>query len=139
LSITDIFGALQTVILDLALSEKWVPVYIDKMSIIFVKDTPANREKISQFKMADDYVYNVLIYKLAAMTQGDRINPRSLISLGKLFSKVGRYDDAVKAYRLAAERWHDPDLLKNIEEMDAIIAQQGTAGSKESRIPQKKK
>lgn len=139
LSITDIYGGLNPVILDLALSEKWVPVYIDKMSIIFVKDMPANREVISKYKMADDYVYNVLIYKLAAMTQEDRINPRYFISLGKLFSKVGRYDDAVKAYRLAAERWHDPDLMKKIQEMDAIIAQQGTTGSMESGIPQKKK
>jgi tetratricopeptide (TPR) repeat protein len=109
------------------------------MSIIFVKDIPANRENISQYKMADDYVYNVLIYKLAAMTQGDHINPRYLISLGKLFSKVGRYEDAVKAYRLAAERRHDPDLMKSIEEMDAIIAQQSTTGGMESRIHQKKK
>jgi len=139
LSNTDIYGNLYTVILELAASEKWVPVYMDRISIIFVKDTPTNREVISKYKMADDYVYNVLIYKLAAMTQGDRINPRYLYSLGKLFSKVGRYNDAANAYRLAAKRLQNPDLMKRIEEMDAIIAQQGTTGSKESRIPQKKK
>ncbi len=139
LSNTDIYGNLFPVILELAASEKWVPVYIDKMCIIFVKDTPANREVISTYKIADDYVYNVLIYKLAAMTQGDSINPRYLYSLGKLFSKVGRYNDAAKAYRLAAKRLQNPDLMKRIEEMDAIIAQQGTTESKESRVPQKKK
>ncbi|MBI5076015.1 MAG: hypothetical protein HZB62_12720 [Nitrospirae bacterium] len=138
LSITDIYGGLHPIILDLAAGEKWVPVYIDKISIIFVKNIDANREIISEYKMADDYVYNVLIYKLAALTQGDRINPRSLVSLGKLFSKVGRVDDAVKAYRLAAERLHDPDLMKRIEQMDAIIAQQGTAGGKENRSPQER-
>ncbi len=139
LSITDIYGNLFPVILELATSEKWVPVYIDKMSIIFVKDIPANREVISKYKMADEYVYNVLIYKLASMTQADRINPRYLYSLGRLFSKVGRYEDALKAYRLAADRMPHPDLMKKIEETDAIIAEQKAAGGKESRSPQKTK
>lgn len=133
LSIADIYGNLFPVILELATSEKWVPVYIDKMSIIFVKDIPSNREIISKYKIADDDVYNVLIFKLASMTQGDRINPRYLYSLGRLFSKVGRYEDAVKAYRLAVDRMENPEIMKKIQEIDAIIAQKKTAGGKENR------
>jgi len=139
LSITDIYSGLYPVILELAASEKWVPVYIDKMSIIFVKDIPANSDVISRYKMTNDYVYNVLIYRLAALTQGNRINPRSLVSLGKLFSKLGRFDDAVKAYRLAAERVQNPDLMKRIAEIDAMMDQQGSKNSKEDRVPQQKK
>ncbi len=139
LSISDIYGNLFPVILELLASEKWVPVYMDKMSIIFVKDLPANRELISRFKISHDFVYDAIIYKLAALTQGDRINPRYFYSLGRLFQKVGRYADAVKAYRLAAERYQHPELIKRINEMDAIIAQQTIAGDKEGRVPQKRK
>ena len=139
LSLNDVYGQVAAVILELLASDEWVPIYIDRMSIIFVRNIPENNGLIAKFRTDNELIYNVLIFRLASMNSQDSVNPRYLSSLGLIFSKMGRYDDAVKAYRLAAERWHDPDLMKRIEELDAIIAQQGPTGSIQGRIPQKKK
>jgi len=139
ISLNDIFGNVWPVILELIVNDDWIPIYIDRMSIIFMRNIPENNEIIAKFRVDNELIYNVLIYRLTSMNSKDSLNPRYLSSLGFIFSKLGRYDDAVKAYRLAAERWKDPNLMKRIGEIDAIIAQQGTTGSKESRTPQKKK
>jgi len=139
LSLNDVFGNIWPVILELTASDEWVPIYIDRMSIIFMKNIPENSSLISKFRIEDEFIYNVLIYRLASMNTRDTVNPRYLSSLGFIFSKLGRHEDAVKAYRLAAERWGDPDVMKKIQEIDAMMDQQGSKNSKEDRVPQKKK
>ncbi len=69
-------------------------------------------------------IYNVLIAKYAASAINDRINPRFIVSLGYIFSKSGRHEDALKAYRYAFERWKDPEIKKKIEEIDAEFEKQ---------------
>jgi len=54
----------------------------------------------------------------------DRINPRYVISLGYIFSKLGRHEDALKAYRYAFERWKDPELEKKIKKIDTEFNKQ---------------
>jgi hypothetical protein len=124
MSLMDAFGQVFPLILELAESDRWVPVYLDRMSVIFIKNTADNSDIISRFKVPEDDVYNVLIAKSTILAMSDRINPRYFISLGYIFSKLGRNEDAVKAYKYAFERWKDPDLEKKIKEIDAKIEKQ---------------
>ena len=124
MSLMDIFGQVFPLILELAESDRWVPIYLDPMSVIFIKNTADNSDIISRFKVPEDDVYNMLIAKSTILAMSDRINPRHFISLGYIFSKLGRNEDAVKAYKYASERWKDPDLEKKIKEIDAEIEKQ---------------
>jgi len=118
--------------LELVESDKWVTVYLDYMSIIFIKNKADNNDIISKYKVSKDDVYNVFITKYAASAMDDRINPRYVISLGHIFSKLGRYEDALKAYRYAFERWKDPELEKKIKKMDTEFNKQNKLLNKDT-------
>jgi len=124
MSLIDIHGQVFPLILELAESDKWVPIYLDPMSVIFIKNTADNSDIISKFKVPEDAVYNMLIAKSTILAIDDRLNPRHFISLGYIFSKLGRNEDALKAYRYAFERWKDPELEKKIKEIDAEFEKQ---------------
>ena len=94
------------------------------MGIIFIRNKADNSDIISRYKVPKDDVYNVLIAKSATLAMNDRINPRYFISLGYIFSKLGRHEDALKAYKYAFERWKDPELEKKIKEIDAEFEKQ---------------
>ena len=128
----DLYGNVFPLALELVESDKWVTVYLDYMSIIFIKNKADNNDIISKYKVSKDDVYNVLITKYAASAMDDRINPRYVISLGHIFSKLGRYEDALKAYRYAFERWKDPELEKKIKKMDTEFNKQNKLLNKDT-------
>jgi hypothetical protein len=120
----DLYGNVFPLALELIENEKWVPVYLDHICVIFVRHKVENSDIISKYKITKDFVYNALITKYAASALNDRINPRYVISLGYIFSKLGRHEDALKAYRYAFERWKDPELEKKIKKMDTEFNKQ---------------
>lgn len=120
----DLYGNVFPLALELVENEKWVPIYLDHMGIIFIRNKAENSDIISKYKVPKDFIYNALIAKYAASAINDRINPRFVVSLGYIFSKSGRHEDALKAYRYAFERWKDPEIKKKIEEIDAEFEKQ---------------
>ncbi len=128
----DLYGNVFPLLLELVESEKWVPIYLDHMSIIIIKNKADNNDIISKYKVPKDFVYNALITKYAASAINDRINPRYLASLGYIFSKLGKLEDELKAYRYAFERWKDPELNKKIKEIDAEFEKQNKQPDKSS-------
>ncbi|MBI5632391.1 MAG: hypothetical protein HZA15_02800 [Nitrospirae bacterium] len=132
LATSTTYGSVMPVVLELTAGDEWVPIYMDTLSIIFIKDKYENREIIAKFRIDDSFVYDALIYKYASDTMANDVNPRHLMSLGSIFSKMGRYEDAAKAYRHAAQRWTEPDLLNKIKELDQMLEKQNAAGRKTS-------
>jgi len=133
MSLTDAFGQVFPLILELAESDKWVPIYLDPMSVIFIKKTVDNSDIISKFKIPKDYLYDLLIAKHSALAINDTINPRYLISLGYIFSKLGRSGDALKAYKYALKRWKDPELEKKIKKIDTEFEKQNKQPDKNNK------
>jgi len=119
--LVDVYGMVFPVVLELAERKEWVPVYLDKVNIIFIKDSPENLDIIAKFRIEDRTVYNVLIAKLASANISNSVNPRYLISLGNIFTRMGRYEDALKAFQYAAQRWDLPDIKVKISELEGII------------------
>jgi len=134
LSLVDIYGQVTPLIIELAESDKWVPVYFDAISIIFIRNSSDNNEIISKSKVPKDDVYNLLIAKSASSALKDGINPRYFLSLGYIFSKLGRYEDALKAYKYAVKQWKDPQLEKKIKEIDAEFEKQNKQPDKNKRL-----
>lgn len=123
--LVDIYGMVFPIILELSDRPEWVPIYLDKSNIIFIKNTSENNDIIAKFRIEDTIVYNVLIAKLASANIADNVNPRYLISLGNIFTRLGRYEEALKAFRYAVQRWDLPEIRMKISELEGIINRLG--------------
>lgn len=85
----DVYGKVPEIIFKLAEGDKWVPVYCDPISIIFIKNTERNREIIARSKLSKEVVYNTVIY---AAVQGAIRNQVSYFysrPLAKPFTRWG--------------------------------------------------
>ena len=105
-------GTVPPVILSLLEHDKWVPVYADLISIIFVRDTDVNREIIRRFRVPKEMVYNTLISRITQWAMFNKENPRYLLSLGDIFYRMGRINDALTAYEYADKRLPHNNLIK---------------------------
>ena len=108
----DLFGQVKPITFSLLRNEKWVPVYCDLISVVFVRDIKENEEIINQYKLADDFVYNAIIARLTQWSMIHQENPKYLLSLGDVFYNMGRYDDALKAYIYADNRHPEQEDTK---------------------------
>jgi len=118
----DIYSQVEPVVFELAESDKWVAVYSDSTSVIFIRNTEQNMDIIKQFKILKDKIYDAIIVMSAADAFFDRTNPRSLISLGDVFYRMGRLEDSLKAYRYAFNRMPEhPVLYEKIKKVESEI------------------
>jgi hypothetical protein len=88
-------------------SEEWVLIYTDHLSLIFLRNDPENMSVIERFAIDKRRGLNTIIIQASAKALKKQGNPYFLISIGKVFFKMGRLDDAEKAFMMAYER--DPD------------------------------
>ncbi|GAB4485704.1 MAG: hypothetical protein OHK006_12330 [Thermodesulfovibrionales bacterium] len=109
---TDMYAIISPLVLALLDGEEWIPVHLDRISIIFVKNTEPNRRLIEQFRVPALDVYNMIISQSAEKALSDRVNPRHLATLGEVFYRMGRIDDAVKAYQHALQRFPENAMMK---------------------------
>ncbi len=118
----DVYGQVYNIMFALSESDKWVPVFSDPISIIFVKNTAENQDIISRYKQTKENIYNALIYRACIIAKGNENNPKSLISLGKIFYKMGRLKEAITAYKYALERSPHKEPIKiRIEEIESEL------------------
>jgi hypothetical protein len=122
LSVVNPIYQIYPIIFELTESNDWVPVYSDQMSVIYVKNTVRNSDIIFESQIPKGDVYNTIIYQSAQNALMNKTNPRSLISLGDIFHKMQRLEDALKAYRYALTRIpDDPDIQKKIVGLESEI------------------
>jgi tetratricopeptide (TPR) repeat protein len=119
----DLYSNVNPIVLKLAESDKWIPVYCDPISIIFMRDAKQNTEVIKQYKLSKEVVYNVIVYQSVSRALNTEVNPRALMSLGEIFYKMGRLEDALKAYKYALKRMPDsPIIQEKIDQIESEIA-----------------
>jgi hypothetical protein len=88
-------------------SEEWVLVYVDHLSLIFVLNTSGNASVIEKFARDKNDGLNTIVVQSSSKAMQNQTNPRYLISLGKVFFRMGRLNDAKRAFLMASQR--DPD------------------------------
>jgi hypothetical protein len=108
----DVHGTVLRIIFKLSNSDKWVPVYCDPITVIFVRNTEQNRHVIERFRLSKEVIYNTLIYQGARLAFVKKVNPRPLMSLGETFYEMGRLNDAIKAYQYALKRMPESPVIK---------------------------
>lgn len=118
----DPHAQMYPIIFKLIESDKWMPVYCDLISVIFVRNVEQNRLFIEKFKLSEENVYNTIISQAAIRALSNEVNPRALMSLGEVFYKMGRLEDAIKAYKYAYERMpKSPQIMNRISQIESEI------------------
>ena len=100
-------GELYPIIEKMLDRDDWVLIYRDQLALIFLRNTPGNAPIIRQFAMDKSEAMNTIIVQASARASKNRANPYYLITLGKVFYKMGRRTDAEKAFQMAYQR--DPN------------------------------
>lgn len=91
-------------------SDSWGLIYKDDLSLVFLHDDSRNISLVKRYAMDKKEVLNAIIIQALGQAERDRINPYYLISLGKTFMKMGKHDEAEKAFLKAYERDpHNPE------------------------------
>ncbi|MEK6692729.1 MAG: tetratricopeptide repeat protein, partial [Nitrospirota bacterium] len=97
-------GEIYPIVERLIENDDWALVYNDHLSLIFVKKNSQNDSFIKTFIKDKKESYNTIIIQASARAKIKGVNPYYLIALGKVFYKMGRMDDARKAFLIAYER-----------------------------------
>lgn len=113
LSLSDVFGSVHSLIFKLLEDDKWVPVYRDAISIVFVRNAEQNRSLIERFRVPKENIYTLIIARSSLDAIYNSINPRFLMSIGEAFYRMGRLNDAVTAYRYALKRMPGNQIIKD--------------------------
>lgn len=122
LSLSDVYGSVNFLIFKLLEEDKWVPVYNDAISIVFVRNTGKNRSVIERFRVSKENVYTLIIVRSSLDAMYNSINPRFLVSIGETFYRMGRLNDALTAYRYANKRMpENPAIMEKINQIEAEI------------------
>ncbi|MFZ2196496.1 MAG: hypothetical protein WAV13_02095, partial [Thermodesulfovibrionales bacterium] len=116
------FYEIHALIFKLVESDRWVPVYTDNKNVIFVKNGIQNKRIIEEHRLSAEAVYNTVIYQSARNALRNKTNPLSLISLGDIFYKMRRLEEARRSYAYALKRMPESPLIKEkIRQIEADI------------------
>ncbi len=100
----DALGSITPLLLTLLEEEEWKPVYTSLSHTIFVRNIKENHKIIKRAQIPKETIYNVLITRFSSFAISNPKNPNFMISLGEVFYRLGRYNDALKAYEFAEKR-----------------------------------
>jgi hypothetical protein len=117
----DVYGYVPLLLFELLKSDKWVPIYTDYLSIIFIRNVNENKEIIKKFRRSKDDVYNTVLLQASLRAMYNKINPRYLMSIGETFFEMGRLKDALTAYEYALNRMPENASIK--ERIEQIRSQ----------------
>jgi hypothetical protein len=114
----DVHGLLAPLVMKLLDNKKWVPVHVDLISVVFVRDKQNNKSVIEEQNITKDAVLNAILQRALRGALTNKRNPNFLISIGNIHYHMGRMNDALIAYDYAIERLPKNDPLRNsIEEL----------------------
>lgn len=97
-------GAIYPLVEKLLESEDWVLIYSDHLSMIFLRNDFQNTSIIKNHTIDKSRGLQTIVVQATAKAMANKINPYFLITVGKVFFKMGKLDDAEKAFIMAYER-----------------------------------
>ncbi len=100
-------GEIYPIVEKLLERDDWILIHNDLMSLIFLKNTTENEPIIRKFAKDKEKAFDTIIVQASVRAKKNKANPYYLITLGKVFYKTGRLDDAERAFELASQR--DPE------------------------------
>ncbi|GBD98570.1 hypothetical protein BMS3Abin07_00590 [bacterium BMS3Abin07] len=106
------YGKIYPIVEKLFEMDDWVLIYSDQLSLIFLRENSGNSSILEKFAENKEEGFNTIITQASARALRNKRNPYYLITLGKVFFKMGRIDDSEKAFLMASERAPDNAVVK---------------------------
>jgi len=118
LNCMDVMGNITPLMLTLLEEDDWKPVYASLSHVVFLRDTKENYEVIEKFRIEKEMIYNILIARFSSFAISNPKHPNFMRSLGEIFFRLKRYDEALKAFEYADKRLPgDPFVISRIEQI----------------------
>lgn len=111
LGLADSYGSASYLLLELTEDREWTLIYSDYAGVIFLRNSPEYKDIIKKFEQPKENVYNAIIARSSQMVLYGN-NPIYLITLGRTFYKMGRLENALKAYKYALKRMPGNEFIK---------------------------
>jgi cytochrome c-type biogenesis protein CcmH/NrfG len=90
-----------------------VLIYTDHLSLVFVRRDSGNSSVIQKYSIDKERGMNTIIAQASGWAMTDHeVNPNYYMTLGKIFFKMGKLDDAEKAFTAASERAPNNSVIK---------------------------
>jgi len=93
-------------------SDEWVLIYRDHLSLIFLRNDDKNLSLVEKMTIDKVEGLQTIVIQAASKAMKNKTNPYFLISLGKVFFKMGKIDEATKAFNMAHKRAPDNKELR---------------------------
>jgi hypothetical protein len=103
---------------------EWVLIYSDNLALIFLKKDDNNMQLVCKYAKDKTEGLQTVVIQAAARAMTNPGNPRYFISLGKVFFKMNKIDEAEKAFNMAYKI--DPDNAVVKEYLKVISGQEDT-------------
>lgn len=100
-------GSIYPIVEKLFTRDEWSLIYMDHLSLIFLRDTPDNSSLINKFAIDKNKGLQTIVIQASAKALKNPANPYFFITLGKVFFQMGKLNDSEKAFLVAYEK--DPD------------------------------
>jgi hypothetical protein len=84
-------------------TNEWALIYSDHLALVFLKKDGNNTQLVSRFAKDKSEGLQTIIMQAAAKAMRNPGNPHYLISLGKVFYRMDKIDDAEKAFAMASK------------------------------------
>lgn len=124
LKVSDPLYQIHPLIFKLADSDQWAPVYCDNESVIFLRNNELNKKTIEAHELPVEEIFNTIIYQSARNALRNKTSPISLISLGDIFYRMSRLEEARRSYAYALERMpENPVIQEKIRQVRSEIEQ----------------
>lgn len=97
-------GSLVALVEQLLDSDEWILIYSDHLTLIFLRDDGRNAPLLERYRLDKRKGMDTIIVQASALAMRNKANPYYLMTLGKLFYRLGKPSDALKAFEMARER-----------------------------------
>lgn len=111
-------GSIYPLVEELLDNRDWVLIYRDHLSLIFLRIDSENLSVVKKFAMDKKEGVQTIVIQASARALKDKGNPYPLIALGEVFIRMGRFEDAEQALKMAYERVPDNiEIKKGLEKL----------------------
>jgi hypothetical protein len=111
-SVDEISGRLSPLIPALMNDSEWHLIYMDNISLIFLRENPEDMEAMKRLELPKEWAWNEVITEATIKSKIFKGNSNFYITIGDAFVKKNSYADAKTAYLKAMEMNPESSIVK---------------------------
>ncbi|MFA6055803.1 MAG: hypothetical protein WC769_10545 [Thermodesulfovibrionales bacterium] len=111
-SVDNFSGRLVPLVYALLNDPEWHLIYMDNISLIFLRDAPENKELIQRFGLPKEWLWNEVAVEATLKAGSIKNNVNFYLTAGDAFLAARNFRDAMQAFQKALERDPENDIAQ---------------------------